>query len=133
MDSQRDSGTPSAREISSCDAMQAGTVGAGSYNDRAVWSVSCGGYAPRFFLLLSIIMRPVLPFGRIVVACALSLCASAGRAQSITDVVRDADLLSRTEPVTVTREGRARFFDPADGQLDLSYYLETAQASCRSP
>jgi hypothetical protein len=42
-------------------------------------------------------------------------------------VVRDADLLSRTEPVTVTREGRARFFDPADGQLDLSYYLETAR------
>jgi hypothetical protein len=40
-------------------------------------------------------------------------------------VVRDADILMRTErTVGDERTGRARFFDPEDGQLDLSYFLE---------
>jgi hypothetical protein len=72
-------------------------------------------------------MRPPHSFARIALACLLGLCASAARAQPAADVVRDAELLSRTGPTTTTREGRARFFDPVDGQLDLSDYLETAR------
>ena len=82
--------------------------------------------APRFFPLPPV-MRSPLSFAQIVLACSLVLCASAARAQPATDAVRDTGLLSRTEPMTATREGRARFFDPLDGQLDLSYYLETAR------
>ncbi|MBK9705412.1 MAG: hypothetical protein IPO75_19325 [Betaproteobacteria bacterium] len=81
---------------------------------------------PRWFPLPPI-MRPPHSFARIVLACLLGLCASAARAQPATDAVREAERLSHTEPATVTREGRARFFDPVDGQLDLSQYLETAR------
>src|SRR4051812_22722331 len=63
--------------------------------------------------------------GRIVVML-LALGASAPDAQVI-DSVRGAELVSRTEPSTPARTGRERFFDVADGQLDLSYFLETAR------
>lgn len=72
-------------------------------------------------------MRAPPSFARLVLACSLGLCASVAHAQAAVDAVRDAELLSRTGPLTVTREGRARFFDPVDGQLDLSYYIETAR------
>lgn len=81
---------------------------------------------PRRFRLPPI-MRPPPLHVRIVLACLLGLCAPSACAQAATDAVREAELLSRTEHAAVTREGRARFFDSVDGQLDLSHFLETAR------
>jgi hypothetical protein len=38
--------------------------------------------------------------------------------------IGDAELTAQQEPPPEKRTGRARFFDPEDGQLDLSYFLE---------
>jgi hypothetical protein len=66
-------------------------------------------------------------FPRIGLALSLGLCGAALHAQPAADAVRDAELLSIGGPPATVREGRARFFDPADGQFDLSYFLETAR------
>jgi len=45
-------------------------------------------------------------------------------AQPVGPALRDAEILLDTEDATGKRTGRARFFDPEDGDLDLSYFLE---------
>ncbi|MFO1311099.1 MAG: glyceraldehyde-3-phosphate dehydrogenase [Burkholderiales bacterium] len=62
-------------------------------------------------------------FRGVLAALLLAQCALAPAQTAIplrdAEVVADADARTRD-----TRSGRARFFDPADGQLDLSYFLE---------
>lgn len=72
-------------------------------------------------------MRPPCSAVAIVIACLLGVFASAACAQPAIDAARDASLEARTEPAAAAREGLARFFDPVDGQLDLSHYLATAR------
>jgi hypothetical protein len=60
---------------------------------------------------------------------ALALGLAIGRfgetaAQRLPDPLRDAAIVSNTARSETKREGRARFVDPADGQFDLSYFLE---------
>ena len=45
-------------------------------------------------------------------------------AQSISEPLRGAEIVSDAARVDEKREGSARFFDPEDGQFDLSYFLE---------
>ena len=45
-------------------------------------------------------------------------------AQGLPAPLRDAEIVSDAAQATAKREGRARFFDPEDKQLDLSYFLE---------
>lgn len=45
-------------------------------------------------------------------------------AQAAPEPLRDAGAVSDAKPPDVARTGRARFLDPADGQLDLSHFLE---------
>lgn len=54
------------------------------------------------------------------------LCAPCALATAQTAIpLRDAEVVADTGgAVRDARTGRARFFDPADGQLDLSYFLE---------
>ena len=54
----------------------------------------------------------------------LLVCASAAVAQEPLAPLRDAEILEQARAADDKREGRARFFDPQDGQLDLSYFLE---------
>ena len=72
-------------------------------------------------------MCPQLSFVRIVAACLVALFVSAARAQPAAEAAHDATLLPGSKPEMAVREGRARFSDPVDGQLDLSYYLATAR------
>jgi hypothetical protein len=58
---------------------------------------------------------------RFVAAIAM-VAAVAANAQPIP--VGDAELMAQQEPAVEKRTGRARFFDPDDGQFDLSYFLE---------
>jgi hypothetical protein len=48
-------------------------------------------------------------------------------AQAISAPLRGAEIVSDVAQPDAEREGRARFFDPEDGQFDLSYYLENAR------
>jgi len=54
----------------------------------------------------------------------LAFEASSAMAQVVFDPLRGAEIVSDAPPVAEERKGKARFFDPADGQLDLSYFLE---------
>ena len=58
------------------------------------------------------------------------LCLAAGTspragAQTISEPLRDVGTASAASLTVDKREGGARFFDPADGQFDLSYFLES--------
>jgi len=56
---------------------------------------------------------------------ALAVAASsAANAQALGDPLRGAEIVAEAARSDDKREGRARFFDPKDGQLDLSYFLE---------
>ena len=44
--------------------------------------------------------------------------------QGILDPEHGVEIVSETAQQDVKRQGRARFFDPDDGQFDLSYFLE---------
>jgi hypothetical protein len=63
-------------------------------------------------------MRHVL-----VLALAFGTSCGAG-AQTVPEPPRQPDAISQEAPPEAPREGRAKFFDPEDGQLDLSYFLE---------
>jgi hypothetical protein len=55
----------------------------------------------------------------------LAVLLAAGASAQVPPVVRDADILSQSgDTAGEKRTGRARFFDPEDGKLDLSYFLE---------
>ena len=54
----------------------------------------------------------------------LVLGTSGAIAQTISEPLRSAEILSEATEIDAKRTGRARFFDPQDGQLDLSYFLE---------
>ncbi len=55
----------------------------------------------------------------------LALGASSGAtAQAISEPLRGAEIVSDATRADAKREGMARFFDPQDGQFDLSYFLE---------
>ena len=55
----------------------------------------------------------------------LALAASSGTiAQTISAPLRGAEIVADAAPLEAKREGSARFFDPEDGQFDLSYFLE---------
>jgi hypothetical protein len=69
-------------------------------SDRWRWRLVAG-----LFMLLAVAPLPV-------------------RSQVAPDVLRDAELLGDAERPMDNRVGRDRFFDPADGQFDLSYFLE---------
>ncbi|MGJ7505885.1 hypothetical protein [Variovorax sp. GT1P44] len=63
------------------------------------------------------LLRTLLP--------ALAASASAGvGAQGSSEPLRDEPALSSETPKDPARKGLARFFDPEDGQLDLSSFLE---------
>jgi hypothetical protein len=70
--------------------------------------------------------RHALHDRRFVLPLALALTAApfVAGAQDALPPLRDAAILAQSTPAVTTREGRARFFDPEDGQLDLSYFLE---------
>jgi hypothetical protein len=51
--------------------------------------------------------------------------ASSGpSAQAMSEPLRGAEVVSDASQLDAKRQGWARFFDPEDGQLDLSYFLE---------
>ena len=54
----------------------------------------------------------------------LVLGTSGAIAQTISEPLRGAEIVSDVADVDAQRTGKARFFDPQDGQLDLSYFLE---------
>ena len=45
-------------------------------------------------------------------------------AQLIAEPLRNVEIVSEAAGIDKKREGKARFFDPEDGQFDLSYFLE---------
>jgi hypothetical protein len=59
-----------------------------------------------------------------LLAVAWTAAAPIAAAQDAPPPPRDAGILAQAAPVLPAREGRARFFDPGDDQLDLSYFLE---------
>lgn len=59
-----------------------------------------------------------------VVASMAVAATSWASAQTITEPLRDVEVAAEQAEPVPKREGRARFFDPQDGQLDLSYFLE---------
>lgn len=63
-------------------------------------------------------MRHVL-----LLALAMGTFSEVG-AQMLPETLRDVEVISQETQPEVPRKGRARFFDPDDGQLDLSYFLE---------
>ena len=50
--------------------------------------------------------------------------SSGASAQAISEPLRGAEIVSDASQLDAKREGSARFFDPEDGQFDLSYFLE---------
>src|SRR4029079_9435817 len=52
------------------------------------------------------------------------LATIAASAQPIPPAIGEAELAAQQQAAVEQRTGRARFFDPGDGQLDLSYFLE---------
>lgn len=69
---------------------------------------------------------PRRPFSRTIACALLVACvASSAAAQTASPPARDATVVADAAAVPPpAREGRARFFDPEDGALDLSYFLE---------
>ena len=62
---------------------------------------------------------------RLALVLLLALGAPFGAlAQAISEPLRGAEIVSDAARLDVKREGSARFFDPEDGQFDLSYFLE---------
>ena len=62
---------------------------------------------------------------RLALLLLLALAAPLGAlAQVISEPLRGAEIVSDAAHLSVKREGSARFFDPEDGQFDLSYFLE---------
>jgi hypothetical protein len=63
-----------------------------------------------------------------IAACGLLFCSIACSwnviAQAIADPLRSAEIVADAAADDDKRVGKARFFDPVDGQLDLSYFLE---------
>ena len=61
-----------------------------------------------------------------LILCLLLVLGTSSRAiaQAISEPLRGAEIISDAARQDVRREGSARFFDPEDGQLDLSYFLE---------
>ena len=57
-------------------------------------------------------------------AAASSVIALPSHAQPVPATLRDSEIVAAAERPTEERAGRARFFDPQDEQLDLSYFLE---------
>ena len=55
---------------------------------------------------------------------AFAVAPHATHAQDMPAPARDAGIFAQSGPPVAVRTGRARFFDPEDGQLDLSYFLE---------
>ncbi|MCC7215123.1 MAG: glyceraldehyde-3-phosphate dehydrogenase [Burkholderiales bacterium] len=55
---------------------------------------------------------------------AFAFVSQATGAQGVLAPLRDAEILAESGSPAAKRTGRARFFDPDDGQLDLSYFLE---------
>ena len=53
-----------------------------------------------------------------------AVAASGANAQATSEQPRSAAVASDASQPDAKREGSARFFDPEDGQLDLSYFLE---------
>jgi len=66
----------------------------------------------------------VEPMRRLCLLLLLVLGTSGAMAQTISEPLRDAEIVSDAMELDAKRTGRARFFDPQDGQLDLSYFLE---------
>jgi hypothetical protein len=54
----------------------------------------------------------------------LVLGTSGAIAQTICEPLRGVEIVSDAVELDTKRTGRAQFFDPQDGQLDLSYFLE---------
>ncbi len=54
----------------------------------------------------------------------LVLGTSGAIAQPISEPLRGAEIVSEAMELDAKRTGSARFFDPQDGQFDLSYFLE---------
>ena len=50
--------------------------------------------------------------------------SSGASAQATSEPLRGAEIVSDATRIDAKREGSARFFDPEDGQFDLSYFLE---------
>jgi hypothetical protein len=63
---------------------------------------------------------------RLAAFVAFVVPATRAIAQTSPDPAPDTDKSSQATPQETKREGRARFVDPDDGQLDLSYFLEQA-------
>ena len=59
----------------------------------------------------------------VLVTLAISTVSEA-MAGAAAEAIRDGDVISQATTPEPPRRGRARFFDPDDGQLDLSYFLE---------
>ena len=64
--------------------------------------------------LLRLALFPLLALGE----------SSGATAQAISAPLRGAEIVSDATRIDAEREGSARFFDPEDGQFDLSYFLE---------
>jgi hypothetical protein len=54
-------------------------------------------------------------------------------AQLISEPLRGAGIVSDAARIDEKREGSARFFDPQDGQFDLSYFLENPRGFLPNP
>ena len=66
------------------------------------------------------------PWHRLLLVLAIAASPGVG-AQAPAEPAPDAEtVLPKTVP-EAPRQGRSRFFDPQDGQLDLSYFLENAR------
>ena len=62
---------------------------------------------------------------RLALVAPLALAAPfAAHSQAISEPLRNAEIVSEATRNEVKGEGNARFFDPEDGQFDLSYFLE---------
>ncbi len=61
---------------------------------------------------------------RLCLLLLLVLGTSGAIAQTISEPLRGAEIVSEAMELDAKRTGSARFFDPHDGQLDLSYFLE---------
>ena len=62
---------------------------------------------------------------RLFLVSLLALGASFGAlAQALSEPLQGVEVVAESARIDDKREGKARFFDPKDGQLDLSYFLE---------
>jgi hypothetical protein len=59
-----------------------------------------------------------------VLALALAIGTSKATAQGVSEPGRGVEVIAQAAQPEKKLEGRARFFDPGDGQFDLSYFLE---------